>query len=557
MEDFSVLTGGKAGSGIDKAALILARLLSQSGYRIYLYHDYPSLIRGGHTFSIIRAAQTKVAAHRNTIEVLLALNRETVELHQSRLRDGALLIHDSEALAGLALPEGIQTLDVPIGKMVKEENGHEIMRNTCMIGAFAKAIGIEGELLERVISQSFPKEADLNLRIARRGFAASAKKMTIATPAVNPLPIISGSQAIGLGLIQGGLQDWVAYPMTPTTPILHFLAEQADRFSLKVIHPESELGVILMALGFAYAGEKAAVGTSGGGFCLMTESLSLSGMSEVPVVVVLGQRPGPSTGLPTYSGQGDLHFALNAGQGEFVRLVVAPGDLEEAYGWSARALNLAWKYQTPVIILTDKHLNEGVGNFEMPEAEETEPSQPSLWDGKGVYQRYAETQSGISPIAFVPRKEAVIKVNSYEHDESGISTEDPAITRKMQEKRLRKEGYLLEELNRIRTVNTFGNDRSSTALLCWGSNKGVCMEVAERLGLKVVQPIVFSPFPVEPFRKALEGVHKLIDVENNATGQLARLIQGLGIGVDVKILKYDGRPFALDELEAKVKEAIG
>jgi len=352
------------------------------------------------------------------------------------------------------------------------------------------------------------------------------------------------------------LQDYIAYPMTPTTPLLHFLAERADEFSLKVIHPESEIGVMLMALGFAYAGERAAVGTSGGGFCLMTEGLSLSGMSETPVVIVLGQRPGPSTGLPTYSGQADLRFALSAGQGEFPRFIVAPGDLEEAYFWSALALNLAWKYQIPAIVLTDKNLNEGIGNFDMGSVEEIPEILPIVWDGKTPYKRYEDEEGGVSPLAFAPRKDAVIKTNSYEHDEFGITTEDGIITRKMQDKRLRKERLLRDELKGFRQVNRCGDKNSSTALLCWGSNKGVCTELAQKLGLKMVQPVVLSPFPEDAFREAVRGIEKLIVVENNATGQLAGLIRSHGFRADRMILKYDGRPFALDELEIRVKEAI-
>lgn len=556
MKDLSVLTGGKAGSGIDKATLILGHLLNQCGYRIYIYHDYPSLIRGGHTFSIIRAAQTRIATHRDKIEFLLALNRETIDLHQARLDDGALVIYDSDAVKELVFSEQVRTMGLPIGKIIKEENAHEIMRNTCLIGAFAKAIGIKMEALESIIAENFPKDVELNVKIAGRGFAAAETVKNIAPLAAELLPLISGSQAIGLGLIKGGLQDYVAYPMTPTTPLLHFLAEQAKNFSLKVIHPESEISVMLMALGFAYAGERVAVGTSGGGFCLMTEGLSLSDMSEVPVVIVLGQRPGPSTGLPTYSGQTDLHFALNAGQGEFVRFVVAPGDLEEAYYWSAQALNLAWKYQISAIILTDKNLNEGVGNFDIRDVAEIAENSPSIWKGKVPYQRYEDGETGISPLAFAPAKDVVIKVNSFEHDEFGITTEEAAVAKKMQDKRLRKKKYLREELSGFRTVNTYGDDDSPTALLCWGSNKGVCRELAQKLGLKVVQPVVLSPFPENAFREAVKGVKKVIAVENNATGQLARLIRNYGFRADATILKYDGRPFALDELEIRIKEAI-
>jgi len=288
----------------------------------------------------------------------------------------------------------------------------------------------------------------------------------------------------------------------------------------------------------------------------MTEGLSLSGMSETPVVIVLGQRPGPSTGLPTYSGQADLRFALSAGQGEFPRFVVAPGDLEEAYSWSALALNLAWKYQIPAIVLTDKNLNEGIGNLDMGSVEEIPEILPIVWDGKTPYKRYEDEEGGVSPLAFAPRKDTVIKANSYEHDEFGITTEDSIITRKMQDKRLRKERVLRDELKGFRQVNRCGDNDSSTALLCWGSNKGVCTELAQKLGLKMVQPVVLSPFPEGAFREAVRGIEKIIVVENNATGQLAGLIRSHGFRTDGMILKYDGRPFALDELEIRVKEAI-
>ncbi len=556
MKDFSVLMGGKAGYGIDRSTSMLGHLLNRRGYRIYIYRDYPSLIRGGHTFSIVRAAHAKIAAHRDKVDFLLALNGDTMDLHRARLSPGALVICDSDAVKEPDLPAGVQRMDLPIGKILKEENAREVMRNTCMIGAFAKAIGIPIELLEGVLRENFAKDADLNLKIAKRGFDATSTVSAMAPPPAERLPLISGSQAIGLGLVKGGLRNYVAYPMTPTTPLLHFLAEEAQHFGLKVIHPESELGVILMAIGFAYAGQKVAVGTSGGGFCLMTEGLSLAGMSEIPVVIVLGQRPGPSTGLPTYSGQTDLHFALHAGQGEFVRLVVAPGDLEESYSWSARALNLAWKYQIPAILLTDKNLNEGMGNFDLASAGDMADEPPSAWDGRQGYRRYEDAETGISPLAFVPQKGAVIKANSYEHDEYGITTEDPRLTVKMQDKRLRKGKPLIEELGGLLTVGVYGDQSASTALLCWGSNKGVCVEAAQKLGVRVVQPIVLSPFPDAALRRALAGVTKLVAVENNATGQLARLVAAYGIGVDRMILKYDGRPFALDELETRVMEAM-
>ncbi|MDP3732327.1 MAG: 2-oxoacid:acceptor oxidoreductase subunit alpha [Candidatus Omnitrophota bacterium] len=555
MDDFSILIGGKAGFGIDKAGLIIARIFNQLGYRIYVYREYPSLIRGGHTFSIIRASKDKIATHQNKVDFLLALNQDTLNLHKNRLRKECFFIYDCEQVkinvdstCGVALA---------IGKILKEENAPEVMRNTCIIGALCKATGIGVKILEDVLKKEISKEIDLNLKVARRGFDEAKELIRLEPLNQKGLPLLSGNQAMGLGLIKGGLKTYIAYPMTPSSPILHFLADMARDFNLKVIHPESEIGVILMALGFSYMGEKVAIGTSGGGFCLMTEGLSFAGMSELPVVIVLGQRPGPSTGLPTYSAQTDLHFALNAGQGEFPRFIVAPGDPEEAYFWSALAMNIAWKYQIPAIILSDKNLGEGLFNFDIDIIPQIEEERPVLWDKKSPYKRYLNTENGVSPLAFVPDKDAIVKVNSYEHDEFGITSEEIAVTNLMQDKRLRKEKYLLKELESCQTVKVYGNKDSQVTLLCWGSNKGVCVEVAQNLGLKVIQPLVLSPFPVKEFQKALTGVKKIINVENNATGQLIKLIKGFGFNVDENILKYDGRPFSLDELEEAVRNKIG
>lgn len=550
MNEISLLIGGKAGFGIDTSSLLIGRILNQLGFRIHIYRDYPSLIRGGHTFSIIRAAKEKISTHRNKVDFLLALNQDTIELHKDTLKDNSIIIYDSDTVKS----EG--QIGIHIGKIIKEENASEIMRNSCIIGAFAKAAGIGWDILEQAFRKNISREIETNLKVALRGFNEAKKLLDVGKLKQEALPILTGNEAISLGLINAGLKTYIAYPMTPSSPVLHYLAHLSEEFSLKVIHPESEISVILMALGFAYAGEKVAVGTSGGGFCLMTEALSFSGMSELPIVILLGQRPGPSTGLPTYSSQTELLFALHAGQGEFPRFIVAPGDLEEAYYWSGLALNMSWKYQVPAFILSDKNLSESVFSFDINSIEQIKEENPVSWNKKGEYERYLDTENGVSPLAFVPDRDAVIKINSYEHDESGITTEDPLLTKKMQDKRLRKEKYLKKELENYNTVKTYGNNDSEVTLLCWGSNKGVCIEAAKNLNLKVIQPLVLNPFPAEQLRKSLEGTKKIIDVESNATGQLEILMNRYGLKTDAKILKYDGRPFSLEELEQEVKKVI-
>jgi 2-oxoglutarate ferredoxin oxidoreductase subunit alpha len=531
-------------------------MVNRLGYSVYVYRDYPSLIRGGHTFSMIRASSGRISAHKDKVDYLIALNQDTVTFHGSRLKPDSIIIYDADTVKCENSCPVKNAVGVPVSKILKEEGAPEVMRNTCAVSALAKAISIEWNIVEQVLRKEISKDIEINLKVAQRAYDNTNTLVSVKPVDKAPLPLLTGNEAIGLGLVRGGLKAYLGYPMTPSSGILHFLAAAANEFNLKVLHPESEIGVMLMALGFSYCGEPVAVGTSGGGFCLMTEGLSFSGMAELPIVIVLGQRPGPSTGLPTYTSQTDLHFALHAGQGEFVRFVVAPGDAEEAFFWSAVSMNVSRKFQIPSIILTDKTVCEGVYNFDMGAIDKIDIGTTALWNGNGPYKRYEITANGVSLFASVPAKGAVVKVNSYEHDEYGITTEDPGTTSKMQDKRLLKSGSLTEELKRCRPVRSYGNKNSSTVILCWGSNKGVCVEAAQGLGLKVVQPIVLSPFPIEAFKEELKGARKLILVENSATGQLRTMLNRYGINIDVQILKYDGRPFSVDELEGKLKKAL-
>lgn len=557
MENFSILIGGKAGFGIDKSGSIISYMVNRLGYSVYVYRDYPSVIRGSHTFSIIRASPDRIYAHENGIDYLLALNQDTVSFHKGRLKKDSIIIYDTDAVKCDEVSCPVQNaIGIPIGRILKEELAPEIMRNTCAIGALAKTIGIDWNVVDEVLKKEISKDIEINLKVARRGYDHVKTLSFIKSINKKPLPLLTGNEAIGLGLIKGGLKTYISYPMTPTSPILHFLAAIANDFNLKVLHPESEIAVILMALGASYCGENVAVGTSGGGFCLMTEGVSFSGMAELPVTIVLGQRPGPSTGLPTYTAQTELNFALNAGQGEFARFVVAPGDAEEAFFWSAITLNISWRFQIPAIILVDKTLCEGTYNFNIDSIKEINLQGPPLWDGKSPYKRYAFTDSGVSPLAFVPVKDNVIKVNSYEHDESGLTTEDSEMAVKMQDKRLKKIKFIAQDMEKYETVKTYGNKNSDTILVCWGSNKGVCIEAAGRLNLKMVQPVVLSPFPKDRFSEALKGAKRIISVENNARGQLAQYVKRFDIDIEEKILKYDGRPFAVDELEERIKKLL-
>ena len=337
--------------------------------------------------------------------------------------------------------------------------------------------------------------------------------------------------------------------MTPATSILHYLADFKD-CNVLAVQLENEIAVINAAIGASFSGKRTMVGTSGGGFALMTETISLSAIAEVPVLIINSQRPGPATGVPTYSGQGDLLFALNSGHGDFIRFVFAPGDANEAFSLSVKAMNLAWKYQTPAILLMEKDLSESTFSFNKNILKDSKKEEGALWNNKGEYKRYTITENGISPIAF-PGKDAVVKTTSYEHDEFGISTEDEDIIKQMQEKRLRKFDSMKKEIDNIQAVNVYGD--SEIAVICFGSLKGVVKSVCEKLKIKMIQPFILQPFPRKQVIEALKGVNKIVCVESNALGQLSQVLSQNGINVDKKILKYDGRPFYEEELEDQLK----
>lgn len=550
LQEVSVLIGGKAGDGINSAGAIIAQLLNHLGYHVYLYFDYPSLIRGGHNYAVIRGSADPVGTCRDRVDFILALNQETITRHQDRADVGEAVLFDSDRVRSPG--QGL-----PLKAILKAEDAPEIMGNSALIGGFAKAAGFDWPTVERVLQRHIRKGTDQNLAVAKRAYEQVRTVSTIGRLPNPPRSLLTGNEAIALGLVRGGLDAYVAYPMTPSSSLLHVLAEEQERFGITVVHPENEIAAILMALGFAYAGKRTAVGTSGGGFCLMTEGVSLAGQAEIPVVIVVSQRTGPSTGLPTYTGQADLGFVLHAGQGEFPRLVVAPGDVGEAVYWSEVAMDIATRFQVPAFILSDKTLSESTYSMEPEDARNlSRTGEPPRWNGDGTYLRYANTPSGVSPAVAPGTRDAIVKVNSYTHDEAGYTTEEGDITRWMTEKRLRKQDALNAEMGEYPAVRVDGAASAPVALLCWGSTLGVCREVGTRLGLRVVRPIVLEPLPVDLLKKSLAGVQTVICVEENATAQLANLVAGQGMVVDKTILRFDGRPFTCESLEARLKEVL-
>ncbi len=550
MKEYSILIGGEAGEGSKKAGLIIAKLLSHYGYRIYIYEDYQSIIKGGHNFSLIRASKDRVLGSKEDIDLLLALNEDTAKRHSKKLRDGKNVVYNSDAFT---LKRGV---GVPIEKITKDLGGIPIMKNTALVAAFAKAVGIEWSTVNRVLKSELPIATDLNIKIAREAYKKTEKLEKIDKLSSKPLPLLSGNEAIALGALKAGLEAYVGYPMTPTTGILNYMSSVAQKYELKVFHPENEIAVINAAIGFSFSGKKTMVATSGGGFALMNEGLSFAAQAEVPLVIVEGQRMGPSTGVPTYGGQSDLLYILNSGHGDFEKFVVAPGDEKEALDLTGLAMNISWKYQIPSIVISDKELCESTYSFDGKLPKEAVMAKSVLWNGKGEYKRYEITKNGISPMAFPGKKGAVIKGTSYEHDELGIAVENEKSIKAMQDKRTLKFKSLKKETDKVKSVKVYGNKKSSTALIAWGSVKGAALEAAEKMGIRMVQPTIMNPFPENQMKRALKGAKKVIVAELNSTGQLSLLLKRYGIE-SKSILKYTGRPFTAEELIKKIKNQNG
>lgn len=546
---FTFLIGGKAGEGVKKAGAVAAQIFSSKGRQVFQMDDYMSLIRGGHNFSVISTATRWISSQYMKAELIVNFDKRSYDNHASRLAEDGIIVFNSDEKGDM---EGV---GVPFTKEAKKYPKPDLMLGVGAIAVLAASIGIQKSDLNEIIKNEYSSGVKDNVSYANTIYDYVYPKIGGAfklSEGDKKRTIAFGNQLIGLGAIAGGLDVYYAYPMTPSSSLLHFLASVADQFGLAVIHPESEVAVINMAVGSAVSGARTMVGTSGGGFALMVEGFSLAGMIEAPILCILGMRPGPATGLPTYTAQGELNFALSAGHGEFLRIVAAPGTIEEAYRLSAEMLNLVWKFQTPGILLVDKHLAECSMTVDI-NIEEAKWAEPIMHvDGK--YNRYLDTATGISPMLFPPSKE-VIKWNSHEHDEHGITTENPKITTQMNDKRNKKLKAIQDDLKKFKTINVYGE--KGPLIFTYGS---VTMSLLEAirygdLAVRVVQPIYLSPLPVWELDRY--KTQEVIVVEQSCTGQFATLLkEKAGMITREEIRQYDGRPFDPIELYNQLKEVI-
>jgi 2-oxoglutarate ferredoxin oxidoreductase subunit alpha len=562
----TIMVGGAAGDGTRALGSNLFLFFIKNGFETFASADYPSLIRGGHNFSRITFSDDRVYNDYSAIDILIAFNEETIQLHRSELKEGSVILADSftEEEPGASHSGAVL---LPMKEFAKEIDAPQIARSSVAFGAVCYLLGLPFEKMEEVLREVFKEKGlDVNIRLAQMGYdhlkASGTTYPRNFEPKQEGAEALDASSTFSRGLVKAGLDFYVAYPMTPASPILHFLAKNQKDMGIKVIHPESELSVINMALGIAYTGKKTAIGTSGGGFALMQESFSLAGMSETPLVVAMVSRQSPASGVPTYTSQADMLFILNSGHGEFPRIVLAPGDAEEAFYAGADSLNLAWKYQIPVIVLTDKHIGESVMSGRIDE-EKVGVEEGKIAEAENVnsnYKRYQFTEDGVSPLAFAGTADAVVKATSYEHDEKGITTEDSEATTAMYDKRFAKSKEIEKEFEKYDTVKIYGDTESKNVVVFWGSTKGAVLEAAKYLEhpAKLLQILWLEPLDVAKVTAELQDAEMIVDVEGNHNAQLASLIrQKTGIEIKEKILRYDARPFdplpLAEELNALLK----
>lgn len=575
--------GGEAGQGIESSAGGFALALARAGLHVFDWRDYRSRVRGGHNFAQIRISEEPITSHREQVHVLLAMTDEAIRQHFREIDAGGCIIYDDQLQVDAGLVEqidaaGVQRFAMPLEKLAEEVGGSVIMTNTAAVAAAAGVTDLPLSYIEGIIRQNFKKKGDAvidaNLKVAEAAYKGAAAQFgDVLDHKITPIPdapqrmLINGNQAFALGALAGGCRFVAGYPMTPGSPVLEWMAAHANKYGVVVKHTEDEIAAACMAIGAGHVGARAMVPTSGGGFSLMVEALGWAGMSETPVVFYNAQRPGPSTGLPTRHEQGDLMFSIWASQGEFARLVLAPGTIEESFTAGYRSLNLAEIYQTPVIVLSDHFLATSSQTVEMDalNLNDVEIDRGKLLSDEeldrltGEYLRYALAEDGISPRALPGHPNGVYVAEGNEHDESGHIVEEIVHRNAQHEKRLQK----LETARRsIRPPQRFGPENAPVSLIGWGSTIGPALEAlkivnAERPTAHYWHISDIWPFPAREVGALIANANMAVVVEGNALSQLARLIQQeTGFRMDHHILRYDGRAFSPEYIVRGMKEVF-
>lgn len=571
--------GGEAGMGIMSAGFTMGRIFTRCGFHVVGYPEYPSLVRGGENTFQIRAGE-EIHSPLKTNHLVVCLNKTTVDFHKNQICKNGAIIYDSSTtkIVPGELSEDIKKFDVPLSAIAVQHGGDVIMRNTVALGASLAVMGYEIDPLVHVLAETFAKKGqqiiDQNVKIAGAGYEYVLQNYKNETELFTykikkknneKYMLITGNEAIALGAAAGELKFYAVYPMTPASSIMHYLAQKELDLDILIKQTEDEIAAILYAIGANYAGVRSATGTSGGGFSLMAEAIGMSGMAETPLTIFLAQRTGPSTGMPTWTEQADLKFALNTSQGEFPRVIIAPGDVSEAFIHTARALNIADKYQIPVVVLTDKYLSEtyfSCPRFDISKVKVDRGKMISR-DMKDLssftrYNRYAITKDGVSPRPIPGVVGGLHVSSSYEHNQTGFSTENFSTRAAQVDKRMRKLGEIIK--NEIEMPILYGSEEAEITLICWGSHKTIALDAIKLLeqdGIKanVLHFVYLFPLDTKKLRTLFKKFGKTIIVENNRTAQFAGVLREYtNFKPDFKLLKYDGRQFFGEEIASEVKK---
>lgn len=557
-ECFTIKIAGPAGLGIKSVGQIISKSLIKHGFSVHDYSEYPSLVKGGHNTYQVTFSKSKVFAPHFNIDVFFSIAPNHWQNHQHEFAKETLIFSDE----GFEKIKKENYLNLPL-KKISEEVGSAMSANIICLGVTAFIFGLSEKILKETLTNDFGKNIETNLKAFDLGFEFAQKNYSkFQKKLVFPKRKIKlnnnfndGNESFGWGFLKGGGNFYAAYPMTPSTGALHFLAQRQKEFNIKVIHPEDEISSANMTAGAAFAGARAATGTSGGGFALMDETVSFCGVSELGVVFYVVSRPGPATGLPTWTGQSDLLHIVNSGHGEFPVVVMAPGDHEESFEFSAKALNLAKQLQTPIFVLSDKALGESSALTSDFSKIKVKIENGKLIDNpEENFKRYSlKPKDGISPFTIPSVKNGEFLCNSYEHDEFGFSTESAEITKSMADKRMKK---METALKLAPKPLFFGNEKAKKLIISWGSLKGPIMEALK--SMKNSDDYMFlqirTLWPINPDLKVLiDRFKEIIIIENNQTSQLALILKSqFDFHPTKTILKYDGRPFFPEEIVKKL-----
>ena len=573
MEEIIVRIGGAAGDGVQSAGLTLAKTFSRSGLYISTYNYYQSLIRGGESWYQIRASDEKVKNQGSGLDVLVALNADSLERHTNRNIDegGAsplegIAIYDPGTIKNFKKYDEVKYCPVPLRDIAMKYDANPLLKNTVALGSVVAALGLDFDIFSGVIEKVFNKKGklvDANISAAKEGYEYYSQNYSVYRKLDKfdrKLYTISGGDAAALGAINAGMQMYFAYPMTPASSFLQFIATHGKKYDVFLKLTEDEISAINAAIGANYAGVRAATGSSGGGFALMTEGVGLSGMTEVPLVIYEAQRPGPSTGLPTKTEQGDLNQVLGAGQGDMPKIVLAPGTVEEAFNLTKEAFNLAERYQLPVFVITDLYLAEHDETVSFDLSYNMDRGLLAK-DNEPDYKRYEFTETGISKRAFPGQPGLIHNEDSDEHNEYGAvvsdAITDPTQRKLSMEKRMRK---LDEYVKEIPATKTYKMDNAEYVIIQWGSTRGAVEEAVDSLranGTKIGAVEITYIYPMnQDIKKLISGKKKIIVVENNFSGQLNGLIRKEFLVDTAFIGKYDGEAFFPADLTVQLEGVI-